>query len=82
MRESIRIVCREMNLTPELRFSGGERGWVGDAPRIQLDTKKIEGLGWSVTKTIEESVVETLRFIEANPFLHEPQGKQAPKEDR
>jgi len=82
VRESIRIVCREMNLTPELRFSGGERGWVGDAPRIQLDTKKIEGLGWSVTKTIEESVVETLRFIEANPFLHEPQGKQAPKEDR
>jgi len=72
VNESIGIISRELGITPELRYSGGERGWIGDAPRILLDTKKIESLGWTPAKTIEESVVETLRFIEANPFLHTP----------
>jgi len=77
VNESIGILCREMKVSPELRYTGGERGWVGDAPRILLDTRKIEGLGWSPTKTIEDSVVETLRFIEANAFLHTPAPKPA-----
>lgn len=72
VNESIRIICRELGISPELRYSGGERGWIGDAPRILLDTKRIEALGWAPSLTIEESVVETLRFIEANPFLHAP----------
>jgi len=77
VNESIRVICRELGIKPELRYSGGERGWIGDAPRILLDTRKIESLGWAPTKTIEESVVETLRFIEANPFLHAPSAKRA-----
>jgi UDP-glucose 4-epimerase len=77
VNESIRILCRELGITPELRYSGGERGWIGDAPRILLDTRKIESLGWAPSKTIEESVLETLRFIEANPFLHAPSAKKA-----
>jgi UDP-glucose 4-epimerase len=72
VNESIRVICRELGVTPELRYSGGERGWVGDAPRILLDTTKIESTGWKPEKTIEESVIETLRFIEANPFLQKP----------
>jgi UDP-glucose 4-epimerase len=76
VNESIGIICRELGIKPELRYSGGERGWVGDAPRILLDTKKIESLGWAPTKTIEESVLETIRFIEANPFLHQPSAKK------
>ncbi len=72
VNESIRVICRELGVTPELRYSGGERGWVGDAPRILLDTQRIQSLGWAPTKSIEESVVETLRFIEANPFIQQP----------
>jgi UDP-glucose 4-epimerase len=72
VNESIRIIARELGVSPALTYSGGERGWVGDAPRILLDTTKIEGLGWKPEKTIEESVVETLRFINDNPFLHSP----------
>jgi len=75
VNESIAIICRELGISPTLRYSGGERGWVGDAPRILLDTRKIEALGWAPTKTIEESVVETLRFIEQHPFLHAPAPK-------
>jgi UDP-glucose 4-epimerase len=76
VNESIGIISRELGVKPELRYSGGERGWIGDAPRILLDTRRIESLGWAPSKTIEESVVETLRFIEANPFLHTPSQKR------
>jgi UDP-glucose 4-epimerase len=65
---SIRIITRTMEVTPRLEYAGGERGWVGDSPRILLDTKRIKSLGWAPTKTIEESVVETLKFLMANPW--------------
>ena len=74
VNESIRIICGELGLSPEIRYGGGERGWIGDAPRILLDTKKLGSLGWSPTKAIPESIVETVRFIEQNPFLHKKQG--------
>jgi UDP-glucose 4-epimerase len=65
---SIAIITRTLGVTPRIEYSGGERGWVGDSPRIDLDTGRIRGLGWRPTKSIEESVVETLRFLIANPF--------------
>ncbi|HTQ46868.1 MAG TPA: SDR family NAD(P)-dependent oxidoreductase [Polyangiaceae bacterium] len=63
---SIAIITRTMNVKPRLDYAGGERGWVGDSPRILLDTKRIKSLGWAPTKTIEESIVETLKFLMAN----------------
>jgi UDP-glucose 4-epimerase len=63
VNESIRIITRTMNVSPRLEYTGGERGWVGDSPRILLDTKRIRSLGWAPAKSIEESVVETLRFL-------------------
>ena len=65
---SIRIITRTMGVTPRLEYAGGERGWVGDSPRILLDTKRIKSLGWAPTKSIEESIVETLKFLMANPW--------------
>ena len=67
--ESIAIITRTMGVTPRIEHTGGERGWVGDSPRILLDTQKIRALGWKPTKTIEESVIDTLRFLDANPFI-------------
>ena len=72
VNESIRLLCRELGVEPQLHYSGGNRGWVGDAPHILLDTSKIRALGWTPTKSIEDSVIETVRFIQANPFLHQP----------
>jgi UDP-glucose 4-epimerase len=66
--ESIAIITRAMGMSPRLVYAGGDRGWVGDSPRILLDTTRLRALGWSPTKTIEESIVETLRFLESNPF--------------
>jgi UDP-glucose 4-epimerase len=66
--ESIAIIARTLGMTPRLDFTGGARGWVGDSPRIELDVRRIRALGWAPTKSIEASIVETLRFLTANPY--------------
>jgi UDP-glucose 4-epimerase len=67
--ESVGIISRAMGVTPRVHYTGGDRGWVGDSPRILLDTTRIRALGWAPTKTIEESIVETLRFLTENPYV-------------
>jgi UDP-glucose 4-epimerase len=66
--DSIALIARAMGVSPRLHFTGGERGWVGDSPRILLDTARIRALGWAPTKTIEESILETVQFLAHNPF--------------
>jgi UDP-glucose 4-epimerase len=65
---SIALITKTMGLSPQLEYTGGERGWVGDSPKILLDTTRLRGLGWAPTKSIEESIVETLGFLAGNPF--------------
>ncbi len=67
--DSIAIITRFMGVSPKIDYSGGERGWIGDSPRIDLDTSRIRSLGWAPTRTIEQSVVETLEFLMANDYV-------------
>jgi UDP-glucose 4-epimerase len=69
VNDSIAIITRAMGVSPRLHFMGGERGWVGDSPRILLDTARIRGLDWAPTKTIEDSIIETLRFLTDSPYV-------------
>ncbi len=69
--ESASIICRALGVAPALSFSGGERGWVGDAPKILLDTRRLCALGWSPSVSLEDAIVETLQFLEANPYCAE-----------
>jgi UDP-glucose 4-epimerase len=68
VKDSIGIITRTMGLSPRLEYAGGERGWVGDSPRILLDTTRIRALGWKPAKSIEESVVETLKFLSEHAY--------------
>jgi UDP-glucose 4-epimerase len=68
VNDSIRIILRELGLKPELKYTGGIRGWVGDSPKILLDTARLRSLGWAPKRTIESSIVETLRFLDENPY--------------
>jgi UDP-glucose 4-epimerase len=70
VNQSIGLITRTMGVSPRLEYAGGERGWVGDSPRILLDTTRIRSLGWKPSKTIEDSVVETLTFLGAHPYTH------------
>jgi UDP-glucose 4-epimerase len=66
---SIAIISRTLGVSPRLVYAGGERGWIGDSPRILLDTARIRALGWAPIRSIEDSVIDTLRFLEASSYV-------------
>ena len=58
------IVVEEMHLPHvEFQFTGGERGWVGDVPRMLLDIEKIKKTGWRPSLGSEESVRMATRAL-------------------
>lgn len=71
MNDSIAWMCEHLALTPALSYSGGERGWIGDNPFIFLDTKRINELGWKPSRTIKQSIIATLHYLQDNPWILE-----------
>jgi len=71
VRDSIGWICARLGVTPELRYAGGSRGWIGDSPFIFLDCARIRNLGWTPSLTIQEAVVRTVDFLLANRWLLE-----------
>jgi UDP-glucose 4-epimerase len=69
VNDSIRWICEHLKLSPEIRYGGGDRGWVGDNPFIFLDCNRMRGLGWKPKLTIREGIVRTLEYLEKNRFL-------------
>lgn len=69
--ESIGWICGHLGLKPRLEFTGGERGWVGDNPFIFLETRKVQSTGWKPKLTIQQSIIRTLAWITANPWILE-----------
>jgi UDP-glucose 4-epimerase len=58
------IVTEEMHLpTTKFRFTGGERGWVGDVPRMLLSVEKIKGLRWKPQIGSRDSVRIAVRDL-------------------
>jgi UDP-glucose 4-epimerase len=68
---SLGWICAHLGLSPRRRYTGGERGWVGDNPFIFLDTRKVRALGWRPKLTIREAVLSTLRYLQDNPWVLE-----------
>ena len=71
VNDSIRWICGHLGLAPELRYSGGDRGWVGDNPFIFLDCTAIRSLGWRPKLNIQQAVIRTVEFLEQNPAITE-----------
>jgi UDP-glucose 4-epimerase len=74
VNDSVRHICASLGLKPELRYTGGNRGWIGDNPFILLDTAKIRATGWKPKLTIEEGIIRTLKWLEANRWVYESRG--------
>jgi len=71
VNDSIGFICSALGLKPRLEYTGGDRGWIGDNPFIFLDTKKIQATGWKPKLTIEQGIIRTLRWLEANRWVYE-----------
>ncbi len=66
VKESISWILDEMQLHPEIMFSGGSEGWIGDNPIIWLDVKKAYENGWEPKFNIEQSIRNTVRWLLEN----------------
>jgi UDP-glucose 4-epimerase len=71
VNDSVGYICGALGLKPELQYTGGNRGWIGDNPFIFLETKKIQATGWKPKLTIEQGIIRTLRWLQANPWIYE-----------
>jgi len=71
VNQSIGWICQRLRLKPELSYTGGERGWIGDNPFIFLDCSRIRALGWIPKLSIQNGVVNTLEYLIANPWVVE-----------
>ena len=73
--DSVGWITKRIGVEPELRFTGGDRGWVGDNPFIFLDTTRIRATGWAPRHTIQQAVERTVDYLLANEWLfdeHDP----------
>ena len=57
------IVADEMGLEPEYEYTGGDRGWTGDVPKMRLSIEKLSALGWEPTRSSDEAVRRATREI-------------------
>ena len=71
VNDSIRWISEHLGVSPELRYAGGARGWVGDSPFIFLDCARIRGLGWSPQLTIRQGVERTVEFLQNNEWVYD-----------
>jgi len=69
--DSIRWICEELGVQPRISYAGGDRGWVGDTPLIHLATDRIRSLGWTPRLSIQQGIVQTVRYLQANDWVFE-----------
>ena len=70
VNESVRFILEHLNLKPEIRYSGGNKGWIGDNPFIFLDTAKIRNTGWNAKLTIKQGIISTLTWLQKNQWVY------------
>ena len=57
------IVSEEMGVEPSYEFTGGDRGWTGDVPRMRLSVEKLSGLGFEPDDSSEGAVRRAAREL-------------------
>lgn len=63
VKEIAEMVIDEMGLNAVIKYTGGNRGWVGDVPTFSYSLDKIHTLGWNPKVTSNEAVRKSIRYI-------------------
>jgi len=71
VNDSIGYICGALGIKPRFEYTGGNKGWIGDNPFILLDTKKIQATGWKPKLTIEQGIIKTLTWLQANRWVYD-----------
>jgi UDP-glucose 4-epimerase len=53
-------VIEEVGCAARVRYTGGDRGWVGDVPRFSYSVEKLAKLGWRPTSTSAAAVRKSI----------------------
>lgn len=69
VNDSIGWIGEALKLKPQVQYTGGSRGWIGDNPFIYLDTAKIRSLGWVPKLTIRDGIVKTVEYLKENQWV-------------
>jgi UDP-glucose 4-epimerase len=67
--DSIPIITKHMGLNPEIIWSGNEVGWIGDSKINNLDTTKLQALGWKPNYNIQQTIERTLHWLDKNRWI-------------
>ncbi|GAA0723200.1 UDP-glucose 4-epimerase [Halorubrum trapanicum] len=57
------IVSDELGVDPEYNYTGGDRGWTGDVPKMRLSIEKLAGLGWEPSIESDAAVRRSAREL-------------------
>ncbi len=62
------VVERFGRAQTRMEYTGGARGWPGDVPRFEYDTRKIRGLGWRPQYNSTQALRHAVDEIFSNGF--------------
>jgi len=57
------VVSEEMGLDPTYEYTGGDRGWTGDVPKMRLSIEKLAALGWEPPESSDDAVRRAARQL-------------------
>jgi len=61
--EIAKMVIDSMKLKAKIKYTGGDRGWIGDVPKFSYNLDKIHELGWKSKKTSNQAVQTAIENI-------------------
>jgi len=67
------IVIEEMGLKEvKYKYTGGDRGWIGDSPIVHLSVERLMALGWKPKISVEEGIRRTAKWLLQNKWIYGP----------
>jgi len=69
--DSVRWITERLGVKPQVEYTGGARGWIGDSPFIFLDCSRLRRLGWRPALSIREGVERTVDYLTSHAWMLE-----------
>lgn len=64
--DSVKWITLRMGLNPQVEYTGGKRGWIGDSPLVRLSIHKLQKkTGWTPRYSIPEAIEDTVDYLTA-----------------
>jgi UDP-glucose 4-epimerase len=57
------IIADELGVDPDYAYTGGDRGWTGDVPKMRLSIERLADLGWEPSIESDEAVRRSAREL-------------------